>query len=158
LLEENKLDTYETLNSLLQSLGQVKTDVAAPDLQWVARSEEQFQLPDELSKTLDRIFSRPPQDNVLLCDAAQRENPCGNVKALQASIEQMAHDHFVELRKVLLSASTPTTGPIIATTDAKLQLSQPTVSLQTVLDGFLKLPFVAHEGNGRIRDVEAGEQ
>jgi type VI secretion system protein ImpL len=30
--------------------------------------------------------------------------------------------------------------------------------LQTVLDGFLKLPFVAHEGNGRLRDVEAGEQ
>jgi type VI secretion system protein ImpL len=158
LLQENKLNTYDDLNGLLQSLGQVQNSLAAPDLQWIAWSQDGFQLPKELSQPLDRIFSRPAGKNVLLCDAAREKDSCANLQALKSAIEAMGHEHFVKMRNLLLDASTDTTGPVVATTDAKLQLSKPAVELQTVLNNFLKLPFVAHEGTAHISGLKDGEQ
>ncbi|HZD95052.1 MAG TPA: type VI secretion protein IcmF/TssM N-terminal domain-containing protein, partial [Candidatus Sulfotelmatobacter sp.] len=158
LLEKNKLDTYAQLNGLLQSLGQVQTYLAAPDLQWIARNEDRVQLPDDLKRSLDRIFSRPTAKNVLLCDVRHEQDTCDNLQEVKATIEQIGREHFVNMRKLLLDASTTTTGPLVATTDTKLQLSQPAVNLQTVLNNFLKLPFVAHEGTARLRDIESGQQ
>jgi type VI secretion system protein ImpL len=158
LLQENKLNTYDDLNGLLQSLGQVQNHLAAPDLQWIAWSQDGFQLPRELSQPLDRIFSRPAEKNVLLCDAAREKDSCSGLRELKSAIEAMGHEHFVKMRNLLLNASTDTTGPVVATTDAKLQLSKPAVELQTVLNNFLKLPFVAHEGTAHISDLKDGEQ
>ena len=158
LLEENKLDTYEQLNGLLQSMDQVQALLATPDLKWIASSEDQFQLPDTLTKPLDRIFSQPAQENILLCDIAQEGNSCAGQQQLKAFIEQMARAHFAEMRKKLLAYKSQTTGPLLATTEAKLQLSPDAADLQAVLANFLKLPFVAHEGTAQLRDVEGGQQ
>lgn len=158
LLEENKLDTYEQLNSLLESLAQVQSYVATPDLQWLASTDDRLEMPGDLNRTLSRIFSRPARESILLCDTIGEDGSCASLRELQGSIEQMTRAHFAELRTLLLAAHTKTTGPILATTDAKLQLAQPTVDLQMVLDSFLKLPFVAREGAAHFRDVEAGQQ
>ena len=158
LLDENKLETYEQLNGLLQLLGQVQALLAAPDLQWIARNEDQFQLPDKLTKTLDRIFSRPAQENILLCDTSQEGNSCAGQQQLKAFIEQMARAHFIDMRKMLLAYKSKTTGPLLATAEARLQLSPDAADLQTVLDNFLKLPFVAHGGTARPHDVDGTQQ
>ncbi|HEY2495493.1 MAG TPA: type VI secretion system protein [Candidatus Angelobacter sp.] len=157
-LEKNKLDTYDQLNGLLQSLDQVQALLATPDLQWIANSEDPFQLPDALTKPLDRIFSQPAKENILLCDATRAENSCPGQQQLKFFIEQMARTHFADMRKRLLVYKSQTTGPLLATTEAKLQLSPDAADLQTVLANFMKLPFVAHEGTGRLRDVEGGQQ
>lgn len=158
LLDEDKLETYEQLNGLLQSLDQVQVLLATPDLKWIASSEDQFQLPDPLNETLKRISSRSAQQNILLCNAAQEGNFCDGQQQLKTFIEQMARAHFVDMRKILLAYKSKTTGPLLATTDAKLQLSPDAADLKAVLANFLKLPFVAHEGTARLRDVEGAQQ
>jgi type VI secretion system protein ImpL len=158
LLDENKLETYEQLNGLLQSLDHVQVLLATPDLKWIASSEDQFQLPDPLTETLNRIASRPAQENILLCNAAQEGNFCAGQQQLKTFMEQMARAHFVDMGKILLAYKSKTTGPLLATTEAKLQLSPDTADLKTVLANFLKLPFVAHQGTARLRDVEGAQQ
>ncbi|HET9184019.1 MAG TPA: type VI secretion system protein [Candidatus Angelobacter sp.] len=154
LLEQNKLDTYELLDGLRQSLGSVQTQLAAPEMQWIALGQERFQLPQPISGSLNRIYSRPWQRNILLCESPS----CANLQELNSFVQQSALRQLVNIRKLLLTASTTTTGPLIAAKDAKLQLSPSAADLQTVLDNFLKLPFVAHEGTGELRDVTAGQQ
>ncbi len=156
LLEGNKLDTYEQLDSLQKSLVQVQTELGAKDLQWIAKDE--FQLPDDLSQALTRIFSRPPAENVLLCDPQEQVNSCTGLMQLKSFIEQMARAHFIDFRAKLLAVKTTTTGNLIIAADGKLQLSPTAASLQTVLDNFLKLPFIAHQGTKEIQDVPSGQQ
>ncbi|HEX5432939.1 MAG TPA: type VI secretion system protein, partial [Candidatus Angelobacter sp.] len=154
LLEQNKLDTYELLDGLRQSLSSVQTQLAAPEMQWIALGQERFQLPQPISGSLNRIYSRPWRRNILLCESES----CTNLQELNSFVQQSALRQLVNIRKLLLTASTTTTGPVIAAKDAKLQLSPAAANLQTVLDNFLKLPFVAHEGTGELRDVTAGQQ
>ncbi|MBZ5524628.1 MAG: hypothetical protein LAP21_20510 [Acidobacteriia bacterium] len=157
LLEENELKTYEQLDNMRQLLSKVQSQLAAPGLQWIALSEDQFHLPDDLSKSLDSL-SRPPEQNVLLCGPESEDKSCTALQQLKTFIDQMARQHATEFRSYLLDASTRITGKMIAAADSKLKYSEGTSSLQSVLDNFLKLPFVAHEGTRELQEVEAGEQ
>jgi type VI secretion system protein ImpL len=155
-LEAKELDTNEQLNGLNKSLGLVQNQLAAPDLEWVAKNE--YQLPPDINQALTPVFERAPQQNVLLCDGKTETESCPGLIHLRLFVWPAAHTHSLDLRTKLLSTRTNITGDLIVGTDGKLQLSPGALRLQTSLDGFLKLPFVEHEGTGQIQDVPAGQQ
>jgi type VI secretion system protein ImpL len=155
-LEEKELDTNQQLDGLGKSLGQVQSQLAAPDLEWVAKNE--FQLPPDVNQALDPVFSRAPEQNALLCDVKKDMESCASLQELRLFIWPAAHAHCLDFRAKLLATKTNITGDLITAADGKLQLSPGAVRLQTVLAGFLKLPFVEHLGSGQIQDVQAGQQ
>jgi type VI secretion system protein ImpL len=156
-LQAGDLETYPQFRHLSQSMSEVQCELAAPELQAVA--DGQAELPADLSRTLDRIFSpRPPLEHVLLCDAGQDAASCANLVDLKLSTSQLAGEYFADSRNQLLEIRTETTGPLLAATDDKLQYSSTTASLQKVLTQLLGLPFAQHEGQKTIREMETGKQ
>lgn len=161
LLEKDELTTYEQLDNMRQLLTKVQGQLAAPGLQWIALSDDKFQLPDDLSKSLDDL-SRPPEQNVLLCGpeaSDTKDKSCTALQQLKDFIDQSARQHAADFKSYLLSATTKTTDKMIAAADSKLKYSEGSATLQSVLDNFLKLPFVAHKTtHDQLVEVKAGEQ
>lgn len=120
----------------------------------IASGQDHFQLPPQISGSLNRIVSRPWQENVLLCESPS----CINLEEMKSFVEETARRQLMDIRNLLLTASTTTTGPLITAKGSKLQLSPAATNIQAVLDNFLKLPFVAHEGTAELREVATGQQ
>lgn len=154
--EDSGRDPHQQLQQLNKSLDQVKTELAAPGLEWIANNE--FKLPPDVSNALAPVFKRTPEENVLLCDPKAEPKSCSGLLQLQLFVEASARAHVADFRTKLMSAQTDTTGNLITAANGKLQLSDTAARLQTVLDNFLKLPFVAHDGKKQIEDVQPDQQ
>jgi type VI secretion system protein ImpL len=152
LLEDNRMETYQQLVDLRNSLTQTQNLLADPSLQWIAK--ESFEVPGPLTLILDPILTRPPVANVLLCDANLKEQPCASLTELKSFTIRAGNADFLAFRTSLLARKTDATGPIISVANSKLQLSQATGSLQPLFDSFLKIPFVMRDGTRQI--LEAG--
>jgi hypothetical protein len=157
LLQKGRLKNYDDLDGLRRLLTKVQNQIAEPQLQWITSGDAQFKLPVDLTNVLDRIFDRPPEKNVLLCEAGPQSGPCANLQTLKASIEQMARSQSTQFRDDLLQFCNDLSCTLLATTDNKLQFSPTTVRLQSVLNNFLQLPFVANDGTNTLRDPNPKE-
>jgi type VI secretion system protein ImpL len=148
-LQAGKMENYDQLQTLNQSLAAVQAKLKTPELQWLASRGDQLQVPSDITQQLERIFSRAPKNNPLLCDS----NSCAGLPQLRSSIEQIAHDQALEFRNQQLADCTGIACALLTATDTKQQSS-----LQTVLANFLKLPFVAYAGAARLQEPESGRQ
>jgi len=155
-LEQDRMETYQQLVDLKNSLTQTQDLLADPSLQWIAK--DSFEVPGALNLILDPIFSRLTADNVLLCDINPNDQPCPNLSQLKSFTIQTGNANFLSFRTNLLSQKTEATGELIVANSGKLQFSQATSSLQPLLDSFLKIPFVMREGSEHIHEAEAGQQ
>lgn len=155
-VEDSGRDPHQQLQQLSKSLDQVKTELAAPGFEWIANNE--FKLPPDVNNALSPVFKRTPEENVLLCDPKAEPKSCSGLLQLQSFFAASARAHVADFRTKLMSAQTKTTGNLITAANGKLQLSDTAARLQTVLDNFLKLPFVAHDGKKQIEDVQPDQQ
>jgi len=116
-LEQDQMETYQQLVDLKSSLIQTQDLLADPSLQWIAK--DSFEVPGALNLILDPIFSRPPAENVLLCDVNLNDQPCPNVLQLRSFTTQTGNANFLTFRASLLAKKTEATGKlIVATTTA----------------------------------------
>ena len=154
-LSDSSLNTFQQpdkLNKLNATLDQLKAQSQSA-ASWFAAPGPAT----DIDKALQPIFSRPPLSNILLCDSTMLPKPCSNLQDLKLAIQIAAAARFDELRGSIKERQTAVTGPLLDTAGA-LQLSQPTASLQSALQGYLKLPFVAAIGCSPLRGVAANEE
>jgi len=142
-LEDGKIENYDELQALNQSLSREQEQLKTPALQWLASSDDPPKLPSDLTWGISAIFTRKPAQNPLLCADANCALP-----QLQASVDQAGRASGLEFRRQLLSSCKGIGCALLSATDTQKQSS-----LQSTLANFLKLPFVAHDGMAQISDL-----